>query len=411
MKFLILSQYYPPETGAPQNRLHSLALNLVKNGCEVEVLTAMPNYPKMEVFESYKGLKYSIEYIDSIKVHRSKIYVSKSKGVFKRLLNYFSFVLSSMKSSNKLKKTDYVICESPPLFLGISALYISKKLNAKLIFNVSDLWPESAEKLDIVNNKFLLSIAYKLEKYIYKKSFLITGQTQGIIANINKRFPKINTLWQPNGIDKEVYDVIENQDWIKENALEGKKIYVYAGIIGHAQGLDVIIKAKSWLLNNETKLSEKINFVIIGDGPDKQRLLALNKELNTKIIFLPNSSKNEVLKKIKSCHGYIVPLKKIDLFLGAIPSKIFDALALSKPILLGVDGEARDLFINQGKAGIYFEPENEISLAKAVIKLESNPIQASIYGNSGFVYANKNFDRKNIAKTLLKKIEKLNIIN
>ena len=157
MKFLILSQYYPPETGAPQNRLHSLALNLVKNGCEVEVLTAMPNYPKMEVFESYKGLKYSIEYIDSIKVHRSKIYVSKSKGVFKRLLNYFSFVLSSMKSLNKLKKTDYVICESPPLFLGISALYISKKLNAKLIFNVSDLWPESADKLDIVTNKFFLN--------------------------------------------------------------------------------------------------------------------------------------------------------------------------------------------------------------------------------------------------------------
>ena len=182
MKFLILSQYYPPETGAPQNRLHSLALNLVKNGCEVEVLTAMPNYPKMEIFDNYKGLSYFKEDIDGIKVHRSKIYVSKSKGVLKRLLNYFSFVFSSIRVSNKLSKTDYVICESPPLFLGISALFISKKLKAKLIFNVSDLWPESAEKLDIVSNKFSLNLAYKLEEYLYKKSYcnnsskiLITG--------------------------------------------------------------------------------------------------------------------------------------------------------------------------------------------------------------------------------------------
>ena len=408
MKFLILSQYYPPETGAPQNRLHSLALNLVKNSCEVEVLTAMPNYPKMKVFDNYKGLSYFKEHLDGVKVHRSKIYVSKSKGVLKRLLNYFSFVLSSIRVSNKLSKTDYVICESPPLFLGISALFISKKLKAKLIFNVSDLWPESAEKLNIVNNKFFLNLAYKLEEYLYKKSFLVTGQTQGIVANINKRFPNIPTLWQPNGIDKEVYDVSENKDWIKEYALEGKSIYVYAGIIGHAQGLDVIIKAENWLVNNEFELSRKVAFVIIGDGPDKQRLLALNKELKTNIIFIPNTPKIEVLKILKSCHGYIVPLKKLDLFLGAIPSKIFDALALSKPILLGVGGEAKSLFIDQGQAGIYFEPENEISLAKALVDLENNPLQASAYGNSGNIFANKNFDRKNIAKQLLNRIQKLN---
>ena len=408
MKFLILSQYYPPETGAPQNRLHSLALNLVKNGCEVEVLTAMPNYPKMEIFKDYKGLSYFEEFIDGIKIYRSKIYVSKSKGVLKRLLNYFSFVLSSIKQSDKLSKTDYLICESPPLFLGISALYISKKLNSKLIFNVSDLWPESAEKLNIVNNKFFLNLAYKLERYLYKKSFLVTGQTQGIVASINKRFPNIPTLWLPNGIDKEVYEVSENKDWIKDYGLQGKSIYVYAGIIGYAQGLDVIIKAKSWLVNNEFELSTKVAFVIIGDGPDKQRLVALNKELKTNITFIPNTPKIEVIKMLKACNGYIVTLKKLDLFLGAIPSKIFDALALSKPILLGVDGEAKSLFIDQGQAGIYFEPENQKSLALGLAKLENNPSQASAYGKSGNVFANKNFDRKNITKKLLSRLQKLN---
>lgn len=408
MKFLILSQYYPPETGAPQNRLHSLALNLVKNGHNVEVLTAMPNYPKMEIFEGYNGLLYKNEYIDGIKVYRSKIYVSKSKGVSKRLLNYFSFVLSSIRISNKLSKTDYVICESPPLFLGISAFYISKKMKAKLIFNVSDLWPESAKKLDIVNNKFFLNLAYKLEEFLYKKSFLVTVQTQGIEVNINKRFPNIPTFWLPNGIDKEVYDLEKNKDWIKELGLLGKRIYVYAGIIGHAQGLDVIIKAQSWLVNNEFELSKKVAFIIIGDGPDKQRLEVLNEELKTDVIFIPNTPKTEVLKMVKACHGYIIPLKKIDLFLGAIPSKIFDALALSKPILLGVDGEAKSLFIDQGKAGIYFEPENEISLAKALIELENNTLKASEYGEKGNKFAIENFDRGKIAEQLLYRIQKLN---
>ena len=252
-----------------------------------------------------------------------------------------------------------------------------------------------------------MNLAYKLEEYLYKKSFLVTGQTQGIVANINKRFPNISTLWLPNGIDKEVYEVPENKDWITEYGIEGKKVYVYAGIIGHAQGLDVIIKTKNWLVNNEFALSKKVAFVIIGDGPDKQRLEALNEELKTNIIFIPNTPKIEVLKMLKACHGYIVPLKKLDLFLGAIPSKIFDALGLSKPILLGVDGEAKSLFIDQGKAGIYFEPENEISLAKVIVELENNPLKALAYGKSGNIFATKNFDRKNIAKKFLEKIQEL----
>ena len=407
MKFLILSQYYPPETGAPQNRLHSLALNLVKNGNEVEVLTGMPNYPKMEIFENYKGLSYFKEYIDGIKVHRSKIYISKSKGVLKRLLNYFSFVYSSIRVSKKLSKTDYVICESPPLFLGISALYITKNLNAKLIFNVSDLWPESAEKLNIVNNRFLLNFAYKLEEYLYKKSFLVTGQTQGIISNINRRFPNIPTLWHPNGIDEEAYNVTVNKNWINEYSLQEKRIYVYAGIIGHAQGLDVIINAKKWLINNKIELVNDIEFVIIGDGPDKPRLLALNKELKTNVIFIPNTPKIKVIEMLKACHGYIIPLKKLDLFLGAIPSKIFDALALSIPILLGVNGEAKSLFIDEAKSGLYFEPESHVSLAKALVELESNKLRAKEYGDSGNIFAMKNFNRKIIAKKLIKKIKSL----
>ena len=162
MKLLILTQYYPPEIGAPQNRLHELAVRLKKEGVDVEVLTAMPNYPKMEIFETYRKGKVKSEKIDDIQVYRSKIYVTKSKSIIPRLLNYFSFVWTSYWRGRKLKNYDFLMVESPPLFLGYSAMRLSKKLKAKLIFNVSDLWPESAEKMGVVTNKRMLSVAYKL---------------------------------------------------------------------------------------------------------------------------------------------------------------------------------------------------------------------------------------------------------
>jgi glycosyltransferase involved in cell wall biosynthesis len=410
LKILILTQYYHPETGAPQNRLHSLALNLISLGFEVEVLTAMPNYPKMEIFPDYQGLKQMEEIMDGVRVVRSSIYVTKEKSVVRRLMNYFSFVWTSMKSHKRLSNADYILCESPPLFLGISALYLSKKLKAKIIFNVSDLWPETAERLNIVSNKFFLTLAYKLEAYLYKKSFLVTGQTQGIVFDIKKRFPRVSTMWLPNGIDKDVYSFSDTEtEWLEEYGIQGKRLYMYAGIIGHAQGLEVIIKAKHWLMTNNPEVSSKLEFVIIGDGPEKDRLQVLDKELETQIIFIANTPKQKTMRMIKNADGYIVPLKKLDIFLGAIPSKIFDPLALGIPILLGVDGEARKLFIEQGRGGLFFEPENHIALAKAIVQMEKDKDFAVKMGNQGKNYVEQYFDRRNIAMTFKDQIEKLNV--
>src|SRR5688500_12999889 len=126
--------------------------------------------------------------MNGLQVHRSWIYVSKSKGIMKRLLNYFSFVFSSFFTGwFRLGKQDFILCESPPLFLGIAAYLLAKLKRSKFIFNVSDLWPESAEKLGLVTNKFFLGAATKLEEFLYRKADLITGQTQGIVKNIASR--------------------------------------------------------------------------------------------------------------------------------------------------------------------------------------------------------------------------------
>ena len=246
MKLLILTQYFPPEVGAPQNRLFELAIRFQKKGVDMSVLTAMPNYPQMLIHKKYKNKLYHYEEMNGIKVYRSWIFISSRKGIIFRLLNYFSFVFSSaIIGLIKLNKFDYVLCESPPLFLGITGYFLSKIKRAKLIFNVSDLWPESAEKLGLVTNNFFLKSATFLEEFLYKKSYLITGQTQGIVKNISTRFPDKKVYWLPNGVDLDYYNAENTStNWRKKNNFHDNDfIVLYAGILGYAQGLEVIITA------------------------------------------------------------------------------------------------------------------------------------------------------------------------
>lgn len=397
MKLLILTQYYPPEIGAPQNRLHELAVRLKKDGVDVEVLTAMPNYPKMEIFEKYKDGSIREEEIEGIKVYRSKIYVSKSKSILPRLLNYFSFVWTSYWRGRKLKNYDFLMVESPPLFLGYSAMRLSKKLKAKLIFNVSDLWPESAEKMGVVNNKQLLGLAYRLEKKCYRRAQLVTGQTQGIVDNINQRFPEVNTFWLPNGVDVSFYqpDKIETGDFRERAGLKpADVVFFYGGILGHAQGLSVVLEAAK---KNESH--EHIKIVLQGAGPEKEDLMALKDKLNLKnVIFMPPVEKSQMPSILKSVDVALVPLRKLDIFQGAIPSKIFEALAMEKPLLLGVDGEARTHFIEKANAGRFFEPENIDDLADKMVEMANSPEELKQMGKRARSYVSEHFNRDNIAQ-------------
>ena len=405
MKLLILTQYYPPEIGAPQNRLHELAIRLKKKGVQVEVLTALPNYPKMEVFEGYRNRQKREETIEGITVHRSWIYVSPSKSIIARLLNYFSFVWSSYWRGRRLQSFDYLMVESPPLFLGYSAMALSKKLNAKLIFNVSDLWPESAEKLGLVTNESLLNMAYKLEKKCYKTSALITGQTQGIVNDIKQRFPEKKVSWLPNGVDISFYDPekIPDSAFRKVNGFKDEDvIFFYGGILGHAQGLEIIIEAAKGLENTNAQ------FVIQGAGPEKEHLLALHKKYALKNIhFFDPVKKTEMPGILKSVDIAIIPLKKLDLFKGAIPSKIFEALAMKKPLLLGVDGEARKHFIENAKAGLFYTPEDVDNLKKQVLYFLENPNETKNMGERARNYVADVFDRNKIAEGLYDELQNM----
>lgn len=403
MKLLILTQYFPPEVGAPQNRLFELALRLKACGVDVTVLTAMPNYPQMQIYKGYENKKYIYEDMQGIKVHRAFIYVSQNRSIISRLKNYFSFVRSSINVGKKHLETqyDFLMCESPPLFLGYAAMKLASRKKAKLIFNVSDLWPESAEKLGVVTNKFLLGRAYKLEERLYKRSVIVTGQTQGICKDISKRFPSVQTYWLPNGVDLDFYDPSKAEaiGWRAKNNLNSSDfIVLYAGIIGIAQGLDIILKAAQQL-----KEISAIKFVLLGSGPEKERLLTLKTRMNLdNVIFIDGVSKSEMRGVLKEVNAAVIPLRKLDLFLGAIPSKIFENLAMKVPVILNVDGEARDLFVNQGKCALYVEPGNEKQLADQTRLLFHNEGLQTTLGDAGRNYVGEFFNRNIIAERFFK---------
>lgn len=407
MKLLVLTQYFPPEVGAPQNRLFEMAVRLQRSGVDVTILTAMPNYPAMEIHADYKGKRYSFEELEGLKVHRSSIYVSHSKSIVKRLMNYFSFVWSSywMGRSKLETNYDYIFCESPPLFLGISALGLCWNKKAKLIFNVSDLWPESAEKLGLVKNRFFLFIATLLEEYLYKKSILITGQTQGIVKNIKGRFPQKEVYWLPNGVDLSYYNPDKvREGWRAQNGfLPDDLLFLYAGILGHAQGLEVILYAAEKLKSNPY-----LKFILLGSGPEKEKLKQLKTQLKLENVYFFNVvAKNKMPEIVKAIDVALVPLKRLELFKGAIPSKIFENLAMKKALLLGVEGEAKELFIDEGKAGISFIPEDVEDLCSAVCKIVADPDLIPTFGENGQSYVKRKFDRDKIANEFLEVLKKI----
>ena len=406
-KILILSQYFYPEVGAPQTRYTELAKRFCSRGHSVTVLTAMPNYPRMEILPEYRRKFYTREIIDNIIIHRSYIFVRNNPSLKLRLLNYFSFVFSSIITGIlKVEKQDIIICESPPLFLGISAIILKKFLGAKLVMNIADLWPEQAEQLGLVTNKFILRITYKLEKFIYYHSELITGQTNGIVNNIKERFPHLKTHWLRNGIDVNNYSGFKVKPDLIRPFEKSDFILVYAGIIGYAQGLDTILKSAA-----ELKEYHDIKFLLVGSGPEKFRLMTLKDDLELKnLSFKEPIPKDEIPGLVSMTSAGIVPLKNMPFFHGAIPSKIFDILGSSKPVLLGVKGEAYELFITQGNCGLFFEPENYIDLSKKILQLYNDRALLKALGENGYIFVDTNFNWDKISDELLIQFDKT-IIN
>ncbi len=376
MHILIHTQYYPPEMGAPQARLSELARGLVARGNRVTVLTAMPNYPTGKVFPGYGGLM-KIENQDGVRVIRTAIYPTKKTSFLPRLASYFSFVFSSLIFGLLFAgKPDYVLTESPPLFLGISGLILSRLKRARWIFNISDLWPESAVHLGVIDRQGLgFKFSAWLEAFCYRNAWSVTGQSRTILADIQERFPDVLTFLLSNGVDVELFH--PNGIARRKLAHFGEKtVVLYAGLHGIAQGLEQVLLAGKELLE-----MRDLNIVMVGDGPEKEALVRQARNLKLENVHfwdpMPRTEISEVLSEADIC---VIPLK---LFLpGAVPSKLYEAMGCGRPVVLVAEGEAAHIVESAG-CGLIVRPGDTKGLASALVYLTQHPEERKRMGEAG----------------------------
>ena len=386
--FLIHTQYYPPEIGAPQARLSDLATGLQQRGFDVQVLTAMPNYPTGHLFSGYSGIRKK-EIAEGIPVTRTWIYPTKKLGFIPRLMNYFSFVFSSLFLGIwGLGKIEYLLTESPPLFLGISGFLLSRIKGAKWIFNVSDLWPESAVRLGVLNQGFFLKLAKWLESFCYRQAWLVTGQSESILQNIKSRFPGVNTYHLSNGVDIEKFGPANfNASLRDELAPNGELLIFYGGLHGLAQGLDQILSAAQ-------QSPDGVRFIFLGDGPEKEQLIVLANQLTLKNVdFLDPVPKDQMPGFIASMDICLVPLKTA--LPGAVPSKLYEAMAAAKPVILIAEGEAREI-VERNQVGLVVKPGDIPGIVSAIGILVKDPQLRKKLGDNGRKTAIEQYSRAKI---------------
>lgn len=404
-----MDQYFLEEDDPGGSRWNEMTKTWQEQGHEIVVLAGMMHYSGFKKRDEYKGKWFKIKQQGKIKVIRCHVSESYNSNFIGRLWGYFSFVFSSIWAGffKTGKKYDIVVVTSPPLFVGISAYLISKIKRIPFVFEVRDLWPESAIDTGVVKSKIIIKLAYALEKFIYKKAKLINVLTPAFRDTLieKKNIDKDKIIFIPNAADFTLSDnLLENFDrdsFKKSQNLENKFIITYVGAHGVANHLDQVLDAAQLLKDTN------VLFLLIGNGMEKERLIEKSKNLKIENVrFIDSVPKSEVFKYILISDMGASILKKVDTFKTVYSNKTFDYMACKKPILMAIDGVSRKL-VEDSKSGVYVEPENADEYNRIIREYLVDIDRLKIEGENGYKYAKMNFDREVLAKKYLLDIEKI----
>lgn len=411
MKILLIHQYFLEEDDPGGSRFNEMVKVWSNEGHQISVLAGMMHYGGNEKREEYKGKFTAKKKQGDITVWRSHVSELYNSNFIGRMWGYFSFVFSSLYTGLFKVKGHYdvIIVTSPPLFVGITGYLISKLKRIPFVFEIRDLWPESAIDTGVLKNTGLIKMAYKFEKFIYRKASLINVLTPAFRKKLieEKSVPKDKIVYIPNAADFSLSDeLLESFDVAKfkrEEGLVGKFIITYVGAHGVANHLQQLVEA--------AKLLEDTNahFLLIGQGMEKKKLIKLAKHLNCiNISFIDPVPKSDVFKYILASDIGTSVLKNVDTFKTIYSNKTFDYMSCKKPILMAIDGVSREL-VEDADAGVFVEPENPQDFAFKVRTYMDNQTLLEKQGINGYIYAKKHFDRNVLAKKYL--FEMANIIN
>jgi glycosyltransferase involved in cell wall biosynthesis len=409
MKILYISQYFPPEMGAPAARAVELSRHWAAAGHEVTVLTGFPNHPTGVVPSEYRNKFRRLvarEQTDGINVVRSWLLPFPNRKSYERMLNYSSFCISAAATGLFLSRPDVVIATSPQLLVGLSGWWVAHWKRVPFVFEVRDLWPESLAAVGLGNGKSLLyqSLA-NIAGFLYRNSDRIVVVSPAFRDYLVQhwRVPREKISVIENGVETQLFAPQTETGLRTELGVDEKFVVSYIGTMGMAHGLETVLEAAAQLRRS----NPEIVFLVVGEGAEKQRIVNRARELAlNNLRFIEQQPREKIPAYICASDVCLVLLKKTDLFKTVIPTKMLEFMSCARPVILGVDGQARTI-LEEARGGVAIDPENSDALVNAIRYLAANPEMAGRLGRNGREYIVRNYSRRHTAEKYILTLEGL----
>jgi glycosyltransferase involved in cell wall biosynthesis len=404
MHILFLTDNFPPESNAPANRTYDHAIEWVAAGHKVTVITCAPNFPAGRLLKGYQNRIRQVEKLDGINVIRVWTFMSANEGFFLRILDFFSFMISSFLAGIFVSKPDVVVGTSPQLFAACSACLLAKVKRKPFVFEVRDIWPESILSVGMIGGGLLSKIATPISRFLYlsaSRVVVVTNSSKNILLKAGVEREKIVVV--RNAADHRRFKPRRpDSELIKYMNLRDKFVIGYIGTHGMAHNLETIIEAAR--LATEDQQLQHVLFLFVGSGSELKKLRSLSSGLRN-VLMVGQVDRDEVLRYWSVLDAALTHLRDTPLFQTVIPSKIFEAMAMGVPILHGVKGESAEI-VASSNAGLAFNPDSPhhlLSVAKTMIH-DKHKIEEF---KRGAISASKSFTRKCQAKIMLDCLSKV----
>ncbi|WP_066807274.1 glycosyltransferase family 4 protein [Sphingomonas asaccharolytica] len=404
MHILAFTHYFPPEVNAPALRLSEHAREWVRLGHRVTIVTGPPNHPDGKVYPGFRNRLFHREEIDGVEVIRVWTYLAANQGFLPRIANYVSFMLSAGLQGWRLPRADVVLSTSPQFFCGLTGWLFARR-HRPWVLEIRDLWPESIIAVGAMKRGFVIRALERIERAAYRRADLVVSVTDGFIAHIapHRSGKPIEVI--KNGADLSRFtdpDLAAAMAFRIEYGLTGKFVASYVGTHGMAHGLDALLDAAALLRDRSD-----ITILMVGGGSERARLVAERDGLQLNNVVMVDQLPSAMMPVVLAASDIsLVLLKRLDTFRTVIPSKMFETMASRRPMILGVEGEARAI-LDASDAGIAITPEDAAELAKAIIYLADHPDEVARHAATGHAYVAAEFDRSILAGRMAAACERL----
>lgn len=385
MRVLLFTQFFPPEIGATQTRLHAFARGLAERGHDVEVICEIPNHPQGVVHQGFRGRAVVRREEDGFRVRHVWVATAPSKTTRTRLAFYASYAAGASIVASALPRPDVILASSPPLPVAAAAALVAKRHRVPWVMDVRDLWPEAAVALGELSNARLLAWAERLERRLYEDAAAIVTVTEpfgDLIAEKTSDPEKISLI--PNGTTRLWVDGAQVEPDRRSLELpESQFLWTYAGNVGTAQGLEAAVDAAA-------ALGEGFRLLILGDGP---ALTALQKHAQAvapdRVMFRGQVAPEEAVRHVRASDALLVPLSGHPILRTFVPSKLFDFCAAGRPVIVAAAGEPARLGEAAG-AAVAVPPDDAEQLAAALRRLRGDPELRDRLGAAGRAFGASN---------------------